>query len=351
VRVEEFGLGFPPRAFGKKIGETIYSINWLPFGGFVRLTGEDDPSASPRLKDKKNFQVKGPLVRLYIILAGVVMNILLAFLLYYLLLFVKDFESQPMLLIKDFSFKYGRTHHINTVITGIEEDSSASQSGLAFGDAIYMIESEAELVNVSEASEIQNFLKDKSEQDLKIYVRNIDTKEERVLPVTPKYNDELQRSVIGVLISKVVVLNYETSRERLFSGPMHSYNMVSYSMSGLSDLFKESFREKDIRPVSESVSGPVGIYGLVSDIVEIGGNEAFLELINLVAIFSLSLATLNILPFPALDGGRGAFILLEMIMRKKINPKFEVALHQFGMLALLALLFAITFSDIRDIIR
>lgn len=353
VEVVEFGFGFPPRVAGKKVGDTIYSINLLPFGGFVRLKGEEDfnPEPAEGWKDPKNFQTKSPLIRLIIVSGGVFMNLLLAFALYYIVLGGNGFKSEPLLLLKNFQFKYGTQNVAETVVTGVEKDSPAHLSGINFGDQIVGLESESEVTKVENVKEIQNFISDKSDNKIIVHLKNIHSGEERKVEIIPEFNDKLNRAVIGILLSKVVQISYNTREERLLIGPYHSYNMLSYSLSTLSSLIKSSFKEKDIGYVSDSISGPVGIYGLVSDILKIGGKKALINLADLTALLSLSLAFLNIMPFPALDGGRGAFLVFEGITRKRVNPKFEVWLHRIGMMILLALIILITFRDVGRIVR
>ena len=123
VRVEEFGIGIPPRLFGKKIGETIYSVNLLPFGGFVRLSGEDgvdEDHLEEAISDPENFLSKTPLQRAGIVVAGIVMNALLAVVLYYFFFFFTGFKSLTIPNMFDYEFKFGHVEQINTVVFGFK---------------------------------------------------------------------------------------------------------------------------------------------------------------------------------------------------------------------------------------
>jgi len=144
VRVEEFGWGLPPRILGKKFGETTYSINLLPFGGFVKLTGEDmdqgggdtEDLGKTGMPDPKSFASKTPLQRGIILIAGVFMNIVLAVVIFYIFMFVNGFKTFQMPLIFDYDFKFGDTTKIGTVISGIQPGSAAEKAGLTLGEAV-----------------------------------------------------------------------------------------------------------------------------------------------------------------------------------------------------------------------
>jgi regulator of sigma E protease len=139
---------------------------------------------------------------------------------------------------------------------------------------------------------------------------------------------------------------YDTPSQRIFAGFLHAYNILSYSVATMGNLVDLSIEEKTVEPLADSVSGPVGIYSIVNNIVSYSGKEAFLNLIDLMALISVSLAFLNVLPLPALDGGRILFIFIELIRGKKVNPQIEATVHKFGMLALLSLLVLITIRDV-----
>lgn len=339
VKIEEFGFGLPPKLFGKKYGETEYSLNLLPFGGFVRLLGEEDLKSS---EDPRNFMSKAPLRRAAILVAGVFMNILLAFALYYVFFISNGFKSLTIPLFFDYNFRFGNQTAINTVVTATQEDSPAVSTGIERGEAIievngvpvYNVTDVRREVNKSQGDELRILLMD---------VRSVN-QDLRTVSITPDINEDGQ-ALLGVLLSKAVTLDY--SRTKLLSAPMHSYNMLAYTKSTFSKLISMSFEEKSVEPVSSSVSGPVGIFSVVGSILNNQGKDAVLGLIDLTAMLSLSLAFLNILPFPALDGGRLLFIGIEVLRGKPISASTEAVLHKWGMLLLLLFLVLVTFKDIR----
>jgi regulator of sigma E protease len=143
-----------------------------------------------------------------------------------------------------------------------------------------------------------------------------------------------------------VSVHYDSVGERLLSGPMHAYNILSYTVFTLKNLVGMSLQEKDISPVAGSVSGPVGIYSVIEGIFEYGGPKAYLGLLDLMGLMSVSLAVINLLPIPALDGGRLFFVVLEGIRGKKVLPGLEESLHRWGMLILLMVLVLVTARDL-----
>ena len=154
---------------------------------------------------------------------------------------------------------------------------------------------------------------------------------------------------LGVYLGSTAYIHYDTVPQKLTAGFLHSYNILAYTVATMGNLVDLSVREGTAEPLTETVSGPVGIYSIVDNIVSYSGKQAFMNLIDLMGLISVSLAFLNILPLPALDGGRIFFILLEVIRRKKVNPNFEAKVHQFGMLALLSFLVLITIRDVTRI--
>lgn len=342
IRVEEFGWGLPPRAWGKKIGETIYSINWLPFGGFVKLTGEDFDEASS--KDPKSFASKKPKQKLLVLLAGVSMNILFAVFIYYIMFAFTGYKTSNLPLFFDHTFRFGSKNSINTTVMGFSEASPAEEAGIEVGEAIIEVNS----VPVYSVPDVRSELKEREGLETKLLLMDVRPFKPTFRSVTlnPTVDDDGE-AIIGVVLVEAFSLDYGSNK--LFSAPMHSYNMISYSASSLYKLGAEAFAIKDISPVSESVAGPVGIFTLVKGILSYSGVELFVKILDLTALLSLSLALLNILPFPALDGGRAFFVVVELVSGKKTNAKFEGAVHRWGMLALLALIVLVTINDIKNL--
>lgn len=354
VLVEEFGFGFPPRVWGKKIGETLYSINLLPIGGFVKLYGEEyhetDANYDPKLA-KRAFVNKKPWQKSVIILAGVFMNVLLAVFIYYILLATNNFKSDPFTLFGDYKFRFG-TQEGQVVIANIVKKSPADQAGVEIGDVVQRIQPQgANWMTVRSAEEMIKYINAAQGKNMTIDLVNIKNNKMKTIIVTPKYNPELKRALIGVGLAQSVVLSYQQPIQRLTSGFLHSYNIMSYSMNTMGFFISSSFKEKSLGPVSETVSGPVGIFNVVSDIVQFSGSKLFINLAQLMGLLSLSLASINVLPFPALDGGRMVFVLYEWISGKRPNQTIERYVNMVGFFTLIILAVVISINDVVRLLR
>ena len=343
ILVEEFGLGIPPRIVGKKFGETLYSLNALPFGGFVKLFGEDYEEGDPEITaNPRSFISKSTLIRSIILSAGVIMNFVLAITLYYVLFSFTNFKSLNLPLLFDYRFKYGDSHFTETVITGFSSDSPTETSGAVMGEAILEIDG----VQVKNIDDVKLAVKDKPNTEVTLLLKDLrgNYKDRfRTISVETTSSEEGE-GLLGVYISSSVQVFYSS---KIFAPFQHAYNVLSYTYNTFKEFIKISFQMKSVEPVSSGVAGPVGIYSIVGGILSYGGYDALLGIIDFTALLSLSLALLNILPLPALDGGRLFFIGLEVILGKKVNQKVEASVHKWGMLFFFGMLFIITIKDIR----
>jgi regulator of sigma E protease len=354
IKVEEFGFGFPPRMIGKKIGETIYSINWLPIGGFVKLYGEDEAGAGKiNLKQKKEinkdlnraFFAKSAWQRALVIVAGVIMNAILAVVIFYIFLGMSGFKSE-LPLLSDYKFFGAKQINIEqVVISVVAKNSPAQKQGMK---ALTKVIS----VNGQKINNSDQFIKTISKNkghEVEIAWSGLQTQEIHKTKITPRLNPPKNQGALGVGLYSLstAVLNYETTAQKIFSGITYPVNLMAYNLDVMGRLIKISLKEKTTKPLSEGVSGPVGIASVTGSILEIRDlKEKILGLLNLAGLLSISLAFFNILPIPALDGGRLFFILIEAFTGKRINQKAEAIAHTIGMMALLALMALITFKDI-----
>src|SRR3989339_196917 len=351
VLVEEFGIGFPPRLWGKKVGETLYSINALPLGGFVRLYGEeyDEMTDGKSLKNKA-FVYKHPSKKVLIVLAGVLMNTILGVSIYYSLLSINRFQSDPIPLITPYKFRFG-TQEGRVVTTNILKDSPAEKGGLSVEDIIlrYQVsetQNTAKWVSVRSSQEFINAIKVSLGKNVYLEVENIRNGNRKIVSVTPYYNKELKRAVIGINLLDTVVLKYNTFTQKSLSGFMHSYNILSYNFSTIGELVKIAFKEKSFSPVSHTVSGPIGIYSVVNDVVQTSGEKLIKNILNIVGLLSLSLAFMNVLPLPALDGGRLIFVIYEWVSGKRVNKTFEKYVNLIGFFSLILLGILVSINDV-----
>ncbi len=325
IWVEEFGFGLPPRLFGKKIGETIYSLNWLPFGGFVRLHGEQ---VEEGITDKKRaFLYKNKRTRVGVIVAGVVMNFLLAVTAFAI---VYSFSGVP----KD-------THKLK--IVDVSQSSPAQSAGVVVGDVITKVGKDS-------VDSTQSFINDVNLQKGKNTPFEIQrdvngTKSSVVLFMMPRENPPAGEGALGVTITTTEIY-FPPIWARPFYGIYYGFKEAMFwgqtIAMGLWTIIAGLFRGQ----APQGVSGPVGIFAVTTE----AARNGILTLINFVGVLSVNLAILNVLPFPALDGGRLFFIGIEAIIGKKVTPKFEATIHTIGMIILLGLLLAVTIGDVRHLI-
>lgn len=317
IWVEEFGFGLPPRIWGKKIGETVYSINLFPFGGFVRLHGEN---TEERIKyPKRSFLKKSKKIRAKIIIAGVVANFVLAVVAFGV---VYWFSGIPR-----------ETKEVRVIeVTG---GSPAQTAGLVSGDVIKSVDGE-KIETVSGFVE-----KVEAKKGKKII---LETQEGRVT-LTPRENPPQGEGPLGVTITTTDIY-YPPIWQRPFYGIFYGFKEALFWGKTVVLGFVKVFADLFGGQVPKDLAGPVGIFAITSQAAKIG----FLALINFIGILSVNLAILNIIPFPALDGGRLAFIFLERAVGRRILPKIEAVVHAVGMVILLFLLLAITIHDIQRLI-
>jgi len=322
ILVEEFGFGLPPRIWGKKIGETIYSINALPFGGFVRLYGEE--KVVGRNKERA-FSNKSQKVRIKILLSGVMMNLLLGTLFFCL---VYSFLGIPE--------KVDRVK-----VRAVLENSPSQEVGLREGDIIDKFDGQKVRDN-------KTFV-DLTNQSLgKQVVLDIirEGEEERLsVVVTPRVSPPQDEGPLGVVISDTEIKFYPIYQmvpKAIYSGFLEAFYWIKEISTSLAKLTVSVMTGRGT--MGMDVAGPVGIYQITGEVVKAGG-WALIQWQGL----SVNLAVLNIIPFPALDGGRVAFVLLERFLGERRREKIEIWANRVGMAILLALILLVTMNDIKRI--
>lgn len=306
--VEEFGIGFPPRFWSKKIGETVYSVNFLPFGGFVKIYGED-PSAAKGGEDPNRhraFYSQSVWKRVLIVTAGVVMNFLLG---WFLISLIFAIGTPKVVLISD-------------VIPG----SPAALAGILPQDQVRGFQS---------ASELVSFINQNRGKEISITVwRN---GEDVKIKATPRLVEE---AALGVALAEAGIERHSLLGS-LVEGLKTAATIVASILAAFANLIWGFLTQGK---VLIDFVGPIGIFGVASQ----AGSLGFLYLVQLIAMISLNLAVLNVLPFPALDGGRLLFVLIEKIKGSPFSANFERNANAAGFLFLLLLMIAIT---IRDVVR
>ncbi len=326
MRVEEFGFGFPPRAFGIKRGETTYSINWIPFGGFVKILGEDGQEP----ENPRSFASAKARVRSGIIVAGVVMNVLLAV----VLLVVGNAVGLRVGLIDEASVK--KAHDVKVQIVQVAPGSPAEQAGLKPLDEIAGFKFGSGTIHVSSVEEVQDFTNKNLGKKIIILTGVGNELVEKTM--VPRINPPEGEGALGISLAVTGIIKYSWY-ESIGRGAMDAVNIFRYTAVGYITIIKNIFVTGR---AGVELSGPVGIAVITGKAARLG----FTYLMQFMALISINLAVLNIIPFPALDGGRLLFVGIEKIKGRPISRKIENTVNTLGFFLLIMLMIYITTKDI-----
>lgn len=306
IKVHEFALGMGPKLFGFTKGETLYSIRLFPIGGYCKLEGEDSSS-----NDKRALVNKPPYVRLIVLAAGAIMNILLGFALLNIAI-----GTQAAVM--------------TTEIAQIQEESPAFEAQLLAGDKIIAIDKTRTPNNSFLRWELSGL--DGSEKEFTVK-RDGETFK---VNITPQKNGD--RYVFGMV--------FKSRENNLLLTIKESFHQTVFYSKVIVETFFDLLRGK---LGIDQMSGPIGIVSEIGGAVESAattGMEGLLDLLFLTVLLTVNLGVFNLLPIPALDGGRILFVLIEMIRRKPIPPEKEGLVHMIGLLALLLFSVFIAYKDI-----
>jgi len=314
VKVEEFGLGFPPRLLSIKRGETRYSLNAIPLGGFIKMAGEEDPKVTGSLASKSIG------TRLLILSAGSLMNALL-----------------PLLLL---SIAFMVPHDMLTGQVAVEEvapSSPAASAGIESGDVILSINEKP----VHNINDLQRNIYLNLGKEITLLIKHSDSTTEDIR-VIPRWTPPGGEGAIGVAVR---LLN-----PTVISQHYPFWKAIPMGVGGCIEafvIFKNGILSMIIGAAPVAVAGPVGIAHVTAEVAKAGISP----LLEFAAFLSINLALINIFPLPALDGGRIVFVLLEWVRRgKRISPKTENLVHLIGFSMLMAAILIITYQDIIRII-
>lgn len=334
IKVEEFAFGFWKSIVSKKVGDTLYRVNIIPFGGYVKLLGEEESS-----KDPKSFSVKPFLTRSIVIVAGVVMNFILAGFIFYIILIAKDYEIY-LPRISDYKFLGSNVEIQNKpIVENIIEDTPASDAGFPKDVVIWSVDE----VEIKDLDDLLNYLSEHEGEEIAIKVLTLDGAWQ-VVRVTPSQTGK-EGVLLGVEFYDVIASFYKLDygRNKGLAGILHTLNFSGYTLDIFKELIAISFRERSVEPVSEGVSGIIGVADRVLDLVKVGD---VLEILNLAAGVNLSVAIINLLPIPALDGGFLLFMAIERVRGKKMAKKYEEWATKIGLVFLIGLAVLVTVKDV-----
>ena len=312
MRVDEFAIGFGPKIFGTKRGETTYSLRAVPLGGFNDIAGMD-PTDNPA--GDRGYCEKPVFSRMVVILAGAGMNFLLPIILFfgiYATVGIAKPAPEP-------------------ILGAVVENKPAYNAGLQAGDKILKIDGEV----ITNWESLTNKLKNVSpQQEISIeYERNSAV---GTVSVTPEYNEQSKRVLIGIQSS--LIYEPQTVYKAAVLAVTQTYDILAMMVNALVDIFKA--------PSNAEVTGPIGIAQMAGQVAQTG----FIPLLNFAALLSLNLGIINLLPVPALDGGHFINLLIEAVRGKPLSAKALMYTQRAGVALLLLLTLAVTTNDIVNVI-
>lgn len=353
VKSEEFGFGFPPRIFGiykNKFGkwkfvrgsksieelnkdeetapaDTIYSLNWIFAGGFVKIKGENGDGE----KDPDSFIVQKAWKKILILVAGVVMNIVLAWVLLSIAFMFGMNQDLEM------AGKNARVENPEIMFMGALPDTPADKAGLQAGDTLISLNGESIKLYSDFVSRVSSY----QDQEVELIVER--EGKEVALSMTPEFNEELNQTAIGVAVYNSATVSYPFF-EAIWQGAKNTGLYLKLILVAFYNLISDLIVGES---VEGQVGGPIAIAQYTGEIARMG----FIFLLQFIAILSLNLAIINILPIPALDGGRILFIIIEKLKGKPVKAEVEGILHTIGFALLMLLIIIVTYKDIVNLFK
>lgn len=332
VKVEEFGIGIPPRIFSKKIGETVYSLNLIPLGGFVRIYGEE--SNNQKANEPFSFASKKSWQKAMIILGGVVSFWLISLILYFFVFglgarTVVGDETNPKYL------------NPKVQIVSVVKSSTADRIGLRAGDIILEVFSDKERLKVDKINEFLNFISTKPNKKIELTFQrgNKIIKKEFVLKEDPK----TKKALLGVYVQRTAVVKIPWHKA-FFESIKTTANMTKSVFLGYLEIFKSLLQKRNL-PEGTEIMGPIGVGAFLVGAVEFN----FVYFLQILAGLSIFLAVFNLLPVPALDGGQLLFLGIEVLRRKPINERIKKNINSAFFLILILLMVFVTIKDITNL--
>ncbi|MHB8652089.1 MAG: M50 family metallopeptidase [Minisyncoccota bacterium] len=331
IRVDEFGIGFPPRLWAKKWGETEYSLNAIPFGGFVKIFGEAVEDGASSTPEPRSFVAQSRYKQAMVIAAGIVFNLLFAWLVLALGL-TFGLRSSASDLPKGATIQ-----DVQVVVVGVLPKSPAALAHLAVGDTIIKLEAVGGTSVVPATTrEVSDFIAAHTAQPIDVSYIHAGITNHAV--IIPREHIVEGKAAIGISMDSVGVIRMNIVRALGYSAQMTA-SLTVQTAQGMGAFFWDIFTA---RADLSQVMGPVGLEGVVHDAKALGAGSLLL----LTAIISINLAIINLIPFPALDGGRLLFIIIEGVKGSPIKPKIANTINAVGFFLLMALMVVVTYHDI-----
>ena len=341
MRVDEFGVGYPPRAaLLAKVGETSYTLNWIPFGGFVKIYGEDGITSGQEAgavsKHSRSFTSKNRFLQAVVLVAGVAMNLLLA----YVLITGALIAGTPQALAPD---QVAGAEHVQLMVADVLPGSPAALAGLVPGDVIESAVTTRGVWRALDPESFTTFVTESGGSAIKLsLVRSGSEVSVTATPAQGVAASDPERYALGVQVASVGVVPLSLG-EAVVQGAAITWSATKLTAQGLVQFFSSIVT---FSANLAQVSGPVGIAGAVGS----ASAEGFGSLLSLMAIISINLALINLIPVPALDGGRLLFVIIESITRRPIKPRVAEAMNGIGFAFLILLMLVVTAHDIFKIV-
>ncbi len=349
MRVDEFAFGFPPRLFSKKIGETKYSFNLIPLGGYVKIFGENgiDDSENTKREDRqdrrdmhRSFESKGFWAKLIVLSGGVLFNFIACI----LLLTLSFLFSKQISLSEDEAAKIALDQR-SLIVTSVDIKSNLKSQNINVEDKIISISSNGQtLTGVAlTKTSFTDLIQKNTDELMEVKLLDNKTNKEKIVSAVPQAGIVDGKKVLGLSVLDVAYtkLGFLEAIQKAYSFTMYQTKFI---FTELYKLIINSFN--GTANIKDSLAGPIGLASATRDI----GERSVSTVLAFAAMLSLSLAIFNILPIPALDGGRILFIFVDelskKILKKKIPHTAEKLFHTSGFILLMILFVFVTYSDI-----
>lgn len=349
VKVEEFGIGFPPKVWGKKVAKSplgdnvLYTINWLPLGGFVKLKGEHDDARDDNSYGSKTFWQKTK-----ILLAGVAINWLIAIVLFTGLALVGLPKIIPNQFMIPADTTISESHvRLSSVVAGLPADLA----GLKAGDSIMRFNG----LPVNSTEDLTQKVKDQQGKTVEVIYSRSNIESKVSVNIRPDNND--RKGYLGAGLSQQTL--YQSTWSAPIVGVVTTLQLTGATFQGLGDTIAKtatglvgqlsadptarSAANDDLATAGDSVAGPVGIFGVIFPAAQKAGMR---QVVLLTAVISLTLAVMNTLPIPGLDGGRWFLTALFRLLRRPLTESLEAKINGIGMTILMGLIIIITITDV-----
>jgi len=340
MRVDEFGIGYPPRIAGFKKGETEYTLNWLPFGGFVKIFGEDmeEKLGEPQsVSNPRAFSSRPRILQALTLFAGIAMNLLFA----YVLITATLVMGTPRALTAE---ELPSATNVEVAVAGVLPGSPAETAGLVAGDYIIGATTATNSWTGNDADAFTALVVGTSSgEPMTLEVKHgSDLKTLTATPVTGLIESDASRQALGVQLAVVGVVPVSLT-DAPIEGFLLTTEITKQTAIALVHFFGSLFTfTADLT----QVAGPIGIAGAVGSAT----SQGLASLLSITALISINLALINLLPIPALDGGRLLFVLIEAVTRRPIKPSIANAMNTIGFGLLVLLMLVVSAHDVFKIV-